>query len=93
MGSCVSVHKSRKLSALKLHLSMRSKNDKSVAPSPVKEKPAEVTGGEILIANLALKSQWSPASPTTPFRDSGTISRQIAIFPFCVVLLCHMSYL
>ncbi|XP_022843494.1 uncharacterized protein At3g27210-like isoform X2 [Olea europaea var. sylvestris] len=45
MGSCVSVHKSRKLSALKLHLSMRSKNEKSVAPSPVKEKPAEVTGG------------------------------------------------
>lgn len=72
MGSCVSVHKSRKLSAMKLHLSIRSKNDKFVAPSPVKEKPAEDTGGESVIANLILKSQWSPAPPTTTFRDTGS---------------------
>ncbi|KAL2500161.1 hypothetical protein Adt_25711 [Abeliophyllum distichum] len=72
MGSCVSVHKSRKLSAMKLHLSFGSKTDKFVVPSPVKENPPPVTGGDSSIANVALKSQWPPALPITTFRDSGS---------------------
>ncbi|KAL3829494.1 hypothetical protein ACJIZ3_018296 [Penstemon smallii] len=60
MGSCVSVHKDPG-SALKLRFSVDSKNEKLLIPSPVKAKPDMVNGGDLTVADVVLKSQWSPA--------------------------------
>ncbi|KAI3457849.1 hypothetical protein Pfo_014512 [Paulownia fortunei] len=60
MGSCVSVHKDPE-SAMKLRLSFGSKNEKLLIPSPVKEKPDTVNVGDRAVADVALKSHWSPA--------------------------------
>lgn len=60
MGSCVSVHKDPE-AAIKLRFSLGSKNEKLVIPSPVKDKPDAVNVGNRTIADLELKSQWSPA--------------------------------
>ncbi|PIN09792.1 hypothetical protein CDL12_17620 [Handroanthus impetiginosus] len=65
MGSCVSVHKDQE-SAMKLRFSIGSKNEKLLIPSPVKEKPDMVNGGDRTIADVALKR-----SPPR-FRDAGS---------------------
>ncbi|KAK6155406.1 hypothetical protein DH2020_009654 [Rehmannia glutinosa] len=59
MGSCVSVHKHPE-SAMKLRLSIGSKNEKLLIPSPVKEKNETVNDGDRTVADVVLKSQWSP---------------------------------
>ncbi|KAI3463099.1 hypothetical protein Pfo_019762 [Paulownia fortunei] len=73
MGSCVSVHKDPE-SAMKLRLSVGSKNEKLLIPSPVKQKPDTINGGDLTVADLAVKSQWSPPR----FRDAG--SKEEAFF-------------
>ena len=67
MGTCASVHKSSD-SAMKLRVSIGSKNDKiEIPPSPVKEKPA---GGDCRIKDVALKS-WSPSPSVKTLGDYG----------------------
>ncbi|KAL0351125.1 UNVERIFIED_CONTAM: hypothetical protein Sradi_4261700 [Sesamum radiatum] len=75
MGSCVSVHKDPE-SAMKLRLSIGSKNEKLVIPSPVKDKPDAVNVGNRTIADLALKSQWSPARFTAGSKDEAFFDSQ-----------------
>ncbi|KAL0331868.1 UNVERIFIED_CONTAM: hypothetical protein Scaly_2088300 [Sesamum calycinum] len=48
----------------------RVENEKLVIPSPVKDKPDAVNVGNRTIADLALKSQWSPARFTADFTPS-----------------------
>lgn len=59
MGSCVSVHKDPE-AVMKLRFSVGSKNEKLLIPSPVKEKPGTVNGGDLTVADVALKSQRFP---------------------------------
>ncbi|CAK9151232.1 unnamed protein product [Ilex paraguariensis] len=68
MGSCVSVHRDSE-SAMKLRLSFGSKTDKFVIPSP--DKPV-VAGDNHRIAEVALKSQWSPPRLMTNIREFGS---------------------
>lgn len=75
MGSCVSANRSP-ASAMKLGFSFRSKRDKLVIPSPVKENlPVK---GEHAIAGAGFRSQMSPTRPVTAFHDFG--SKEEAFF-------------
>ncbi|KAK4426065.1 hypothetical protein Salat_1375000 [Sesamum alatum] len=75
MGSCVSLHKDPD-SAINLRLSVQSKNDNLLIPSPVKEKPDTLNGGDRTVAHLPLNSRCSPprfpnsGSKDEPFFDS-----------------------
>ncbi|CAI9780597.1 unnamed protein product [Fraxinus pennsylvanica] len=60
MGGCISVDKGPE-SAMKLQLSVGSKNEKLLILSPVKEKLEKVDGGRRTIADVAFNSQMSPA--------------------------------
>ncbi|CAN6709028.1 unnamed protein product [Malus baccata var. baccata] len=75
MGSCVSVHRDAD-SVLKLRHSFGSKTDNKlvIPPFPVKVDKLS-SNGDRPIADLPLKSQWSPSHATanaTTFRDCGS---------------------
>ncbi|KAL6508196.1 hypothetical protein OROHE_021738 [Orobanche hederae] len=67
MGSCISVHKDPE-SATKLPSPMKSKNEKVLIPSPVKERTDAVNAGDRTVGDVALK----PQSPPSRFRHSGS---------------------
>ncbi|KAL6533474.1 hypothetical protein OROMI_027586 [Orobanche minor] len=67
MGSCISVHKNSE-SATKLPSPMKSKNEKVLIPSPVKERTDAVNAGDRTVGDVALK----PQSPPSHFRHSGS---------------------
>ncbi|KAM1130018.1 hypothetical protein ACFX19_045424 [Malus domestica] len=78
MGSCVSVHKDAD-SVMKLRLSIGSKTDNKLVIPPFPVKDDKLTANiDRQIADLPLKSQWSPplsataATTTTTFRDYGS---------------------
>lgn len=60
MGGCISVDKGPE-SAMKLQLTVGSKNEKLLILSPVKEKLETVDGGRRTIADVTFNSQMSPA--------------------------------
>ncbi|KAG8366783.1 hypothetical protein BUALT_Bualt16G0003600 [Buddleja alternifolia] len=72
MGSCVSVHKD----PMKLRLSVGSKDDTLLIPSPVKLKPDAVNGGDPTVADVALKPQLS----SSRFRQPPPGSKDEAFF-------------
>ncbi|KAG5534726.1 hypothetical protein RHGRI_022748 [Rhododendron griersonianum] len=75
MGACVSIHKNPE-SNMKFRLSLGSKTENLVIPSPVKDKPT--VNGNFPIADGGLKSQWSTSQPPPTVRDIG--SKEEAFF-------------
>lgn len=73
MGSCVSVHKDAD-SVMKLRLSIGSKTDNKLVIPPFPVEDDKLTANiDRQIADLPLKSQWSPSrsATATTFRDYG----------------------
>ncbi|KAF7134606.1 hypothetical protein RHSIM_Rhsim08G0043900 [Rhododendron simsii] len=66
MGACASIHKDPE-SNMKFRLSVGSKTENLVIPSPVKDKPT--VNGNFPIADGGLKSQWSTSQPPPTVRD------------------------
>lgn len=59
MGSCVSLHQRESESAMKLGLSVESKNQSLIVPSPVKQNSVAVNGQDHAVADFDAKSQRS----------------------------------
>lgn len=59
MGSCVSLHQRDSQSAMNLGLSVESKDQNLIIPSPVKQNSVAVNGQDHAVAGLDVKSQRS----------------------------------
>ncbi|KAG8384958.1 hypothetical protein BUALT_Bualt04G0172300 [Buddleja alternifolia] len=76
MGSCVSMLK-HPASAMKAQLSIGSKTDNLLIPSPVKHKPHTVNARGLTVADIALNSHWSsPRFVAAGSKDEGFFDSQ-----------------